>query len=114
GGFHLRHPDYTRGLMALALCSGNAILKWAEEKSQGWSKLEKFSSFDMIAEEFNLPPKKAIKSVFYDKDKSRAVDMLPNIMKCMGRMEDFEKHEKSIIIFLNKILENKQINPQLL
>lgn len=114
GGFHLRHPDYARGLMGLAMCTGESILSWAEDKSQAWSGLDKISSFDTIAKEFGIPDKDSIRGAFYERRKEKALLLLPNIIKGLEKMSHYSKHEASIKHFLKMLLSNQKVKPQLL
>jgi hypothetical protein len=114
GGFHLRHPDYARGIMGIALCVGESVMSWAEEKSNSWSKLDKVSAPDIIANEFGVPDKSGIKRVFDERKKSGAVVMLPDIIDSLEKMSHYKKHEASIKTFLKMVLNSSQVNPQLL
>ncbi len=114
GGYHLRHPDYARGILGLALCAGTSILAWAEEESQAWTKMDKIARFEPLSRQFNLPNMGGIRSVFFDKSKDRAFAMLPDIVRNLEKMKEYSKHSDSIKTYLQLILENKQYQPQLL
>ncbi len=114
GGFHLRHPDYARGILGLALCAGTSILNWAEEESHAWTKMDKVIKFETLMNVFDLPSRGSIRSVFFDKSKDRAFVQLPNVVKSLEKMSRYSKHSSSIKNYLTLILENKQFQPQLL
>jgi hypothetical protein len=114
GGYHLRHPVYAAGIMALALCAGGEILTWTAEESDNWRNLDKFCDFDRIRKRFSLPEKREIWWVLADPSKRSAIPLIPNMLQQLQSLESYKTHGNSIATYFRHVLENIQYSPNLL
>lgn len=114
GGFHLRHPDYARGLLGLALCVGQEIVHRYESKSNLWLKLHEVSSFSELQKELDLPIVPVITDIFNEASKNKAAKELPVIIKKLNSFSTFSEHKDSIMNFMRCTLEKKTVSPKLL
>lgn len=114
GGFHLRHPDYARGIMGLAICVGKEILGEAEVLSNFWRDLGGLKQFSRIQAKYGLPDRQAIRKIILEPSKREAVKQIPNIIERLKRMENYGAHNKSINNYFNLVRENRQFNSRIL
>lgn len=113
GGFHLRHPDYARGILGLALCIGKDVLIRVGQASNNWRELYKYSNFFEARQTYNLPSRGDIHAALLSQDKQLAVSHLSNIIKQLPKLQGYGLHSKSISSFLLLTLQNKQHSPLL-
>lgn len=111
GGFYLRHPDYTRGLLGLSLCVAEQILREAEVKCR-WKNLETYTK--TFHESYGIPESKDVRSVLMDPRKRRATEMLPNILRKVSQFDTYEEHRGAISRLFLMIVNNEQFSPLLL
>lgn len=112
GGFHLRHPTYTAGLLGLALCVAQDVV-WAGEKF-GWEKIKNVSDYRVWQDKYSLPKRNKVKAAFSDPTKIIAFRETTNIYRRLTEMTSFNLHKKSITSFFSLLLENRQFQSDLL
>lgn len=113
GGFHLRHPDYTRGVLALAQCASKDILTYMEGLSCGWAYLSTVNSFETLQERYNLPNRFNIEDAFKSKKKDKSLYMLEKVIKVVSTLDNYEDHKESIDRFLTLVINNRVYSPKL-
>jgi hypothetical protein len=113
GGFHLRHPDYTRGVLALAQCASKDILTHMEGLSCGWAYLSSVNSFETLQDKYNLPNRFNIEDAFKSKKKDKALYMLERVIKVVSTLDSYEEHRESIDRFLKLVINNTIYSPKL-
>jgi len=114
GGFHLRHPGYTAGIMGLALCVSRTVFAEAGEVSRGWRELGNCASFEFMRKRFNLPDRGTIRWALLDPSKRAAVDLIPNIIHQLSGLQHFDNHKDSIKEYFGMVAKNAQFTPSIL
>lgn len=113
GGFHLRHPDYTKGILALAQCASKDILTHMEGVSCGWAYLSTVSGFDTLQNKYGLPNKEDILDAFSSPGKGKALHMLESVINVVSSLENYKEHKESIDNFLTLVINNTIYSPKL-
>lgn len=113
GGFHLRHPDYTRGVLALTQCASKDILTYMEGLSCGWAHLSSINGFETLQNRYNLPNKFNIEGAFKSKKKDKALYMLERVIKVVSTLDNYKDHRESIDKFLTLVINNTVYSPKL-
>lgn len=113
GGFHLRHPEYAAGIMALALCASREILEDARKESNGWRDMDLVAKYAWIKEKFGLPSRERIWWALSEATKQEAVKLLPQLIPAIKQLRYFDEHAPSIRNYFNLILHNRQYSPSL-
>jgi hypothetical protein len=114
GGFHLRHPDYARGILGISLCVGSEIFSHVEEVSLGWRELNKFSNYMYLSKKYNLPQKEGIQKALLDPSKRIAVGLVPDLLNQLKRFPTYQKHAAAIKNYFRLVARNQQYSPNLL
>jgi len=108
GGFLLRHPDYARGAMGIALCVAKSLfMAWGFHRTTEADVRQKFA----------MPSPSVVRKFFAQPDavcKAQSRTILPNIVKSLEKMEFFAYHQHSIRLFFRYTLLSRQFSPQLL
>lgn len=114
GGFHLRHPDYTKGILALGMCAMKEMIAFVEEKSAMWAQLERCSDFSSFRKRFDLPRAEVIRNIYLSREKVSGIKSLESMFKSLIKFNSFKEHKKSIERFLTAILTDSKESPILL
>lgn len=114
GGYHLRHPQYAAGIMALALCVGRDVLEDTAKLSKNWKHLDRYCGYERFVKKYSLPQKSEIRWVLADPSKRSALQHIPNMVEQLQKIAHFEDHAESIRTYFGLILGNKQFSPNLL
>jgi hypothetical protein len=113
GGFHLRHPSYAKGVLALTQCVGKDILTYMESLSCGWAYLAPISGFETLQNKYGLPNRSDILNAFNSTGKDKALYMLEGIINVVSKMDNYHEHRDSIEDFLKLVINETIYSPKL-
>ncbi len=113
GGFYLRSPELTRGLLGLALMLTETIVSRMKVASNGFINLHKLTEAD-LQEIMPTPEKARIKAVLNHKDPNRALNELPMMYEQLMKLPNFKQHQGAVETFFRAVRNKQQTSPNLL
>ena len=114
GGFYLRHPDYTRGLLAMTLCVAEDVFMDMADRTDGWRKLAEMNIWQEMEKTYALPPRSVVKEAFTSDAKTKAKSLMPTLVQRMQKMQTYSSHAVAVKHFFGLLRENLQYAPQII
>jgi len=113
GGFYLRSPKLTEGLLGLSLLITEVIVSRMKVASNGFVNLHKLTPAD-LHEIMPIPGASKIKATLKDRNVNVALDELPHMYDHLMTLPNFKKHLKAVEGFFRAVRDKEQPGPNLI
>jgi len=113
GGFYLRSPKLTRGLLGLTLMVTETIVSRMKTASHGFVNLHKLTPAD-LHEIMPIPGPSKIKATLLHRNVDVALNELPQMYDHLMTLPSFKKHLGAIEGFFRAVRDREQPGPNLL
>jgi hypothetical protein len=113
GGFYLRSPKLSRGLLGLSLAVTETVVSRMKVASKEFVNLYKLSATD-LQEIMPIPNPEKIQSTLKDRNTKVAESQLPAIYRGMQGLPNHQEHERAIEEFFSAVESREQPGPNLL
>jgi hypothetical protein len=113
GGFYLRSPKLTEGLLGLSLMITEVIVSRMKVASNGFVNLHKLTPAD-LHEIMPIPGASKIKATLKDRNVNVALNELPHMYDHLMTLPNYKKHLKAIEGFFRAVRDREQPGPNLI
>jgi hypothetical protein len=113
GGFYLRSPKLSRGLLGMSLAVTEAVVSRMKVVSKEFTALHRLSASD-LQEILPIPNPSKIQSTLADRNAGVAESQLSAIYGEMRKLPSYQEHERAIEEFFSAVETREQPGPNLL
>jgi hypothetical protein len=113
GGFYLRTPTLTRGMLGLCLMVAESVVSRMKAASKNFTALNKLSCTD-LHDIMHIPPTNQIKSALLSKDTHEAQNHLDRIQEELSTLPTYKTHQRSVEEFFSEVRVGKAPIPDLI